>query len=249
MQIQLIRSATLRIEYAGHTFVIDPYLAAKHSRPSLAGKSPNPLVDLPCSPLKVIAHAEMIVISHLHSDHFDPTAQELLPKYIPVLCQPEDKAEIEAKGFRYVIPVVDAVNWQGITITRTSCQHGTGEVLKEMGNASGFVFSSLNEPTVYWTGDTIWYEAVADIIFRTRPDVIITHSCGALWGNGVLIVMDAEQTLAVCRAAPNSTVVATHMESLDHATLIREALRRFADANGIGPEKILIPLDGEKIAF
>jgi L-ascorbate metabolism protein UlaG (beta-lactamase superfamily) len=36
MQLQLIRSATLRIEYAGHTFVIDPYLAAKHSRPSFA---------------------------------------------------------------------------------------------------------------------------------------------------------------------------------------------------------------------
>jgi hypothetical protein len=92
-------------------------------------------------------------------------------------------------------------------------------------------------------------KAVAEVIFRTRPDVIITHSCGAQWGDHVLIVMDAEQTLAVCRAATNSTVVATHMESLDHATVTREALRKYSEANGIGPEKLLIPLDGEKIPF
>lgn len=249
MQIQLIRSATLRLDYAQKSFIIDPYLAAKHTRPSYTGASPNPLVDLPCSPLEVIAGIEMVLISHLHSDHFDPAAQGLLPKDITILCQPEDKAEIESKGFRNVIPVTDTANWQGITITRTPCQHGTGEVLKEMGNASGFVFDSGNEPTVYWAGDTVWCEAVANVILQTRPDVIITHSCGAMWGNHVLIVMDAAQTLAVCRATPNSIVVATHMESLDHATVTRETLRKYAEANGIGHENLLIPLDGEKITF
>ena len=72
-------------------FIIDPYLAAKHTRPSYTGASPNPLVDLPCSPQEVIAGIEMVLISHLHSDHFDPAARELLPKTIPILCQPEDK--------------------------------------------------------------------------------------------------------------------------------------------------------------
>jgi L-ascorbate metabolism protein UlaG (beta-lactamase superfamily) len=144
MQIQLIRSATLRFDYVEKSFIIDPYLAAKHTRPSFTSISPNPLVDLPSSPLEAITGIEMVRISHLHSDHFDPVAQDLLPKDITIFCQPEDKAEIESTGFRNVIPVTDAVNWQGITITRTPCQHGTGEVLKEMGNASGFVFSSAN---------------------------------------------------------------------------------------------------------
>ncbi|HET9910838.1 MAG TPA: MBL fold metallo-hydrolase [Anaerolineales bacterium] len=249
MQIQLIRSATLRFSYAQKNFIIDPYLAAKHTRPSFTGASPNPLVDLPCSPLEVIADIEMTLISHLHSDHFDPVAQDLLPKDTPIFCQEEDKAKIESKGFYNVVPVIDAVNWQGITITRTACQHGSGEVLKEMGNASGFVFQAANEPTVYWAGDTIWCESVADAIRRSQPDIIITHSCGAKWGDGVLIVMDAEQTLAVHRVVPDSVIVATHMDSLDHATVTREDLRAYAEANGLGPEKLLIPLDGEKIAF
>jgi L-ascorbate metabolism protein UlaG (beta-lactamase superfamily) len=249
MQIQLIRNATLRMEYAHRSFIIDPYLAAKHSRPSYTGASPNPLVDLPCSPQEAIAGIEMALISHLHSDHFDPAAKDLLPKAIPMLCQPEDQAEIESMGFRRVIPVKETVNWQGIMITRTLCQHGAGSVLEEMGSASGFVFEAENEPTVYWAGDTIWCEAVAETIHRTQPDVIITHSCGAMWGDHVLIVMDAAQTVVVCHAAPNSTVIATHMEALDHATVTRAALREYAEAQGVGPGKLLIPLDGARITF
>ena len=249
MQLQLIRSATLRLEYARHRFIIDPYLAARHTRPSYTGASPNPLVDLPCSPLEAIAGIEMVLISHLHSDHFDPAAKELLPKTLPVLCQPEDQAEIESMGFRRVIPVHDRVDWHGIRITRTPCQHGTGAVLAEMGDASGFVFSAQNEPTIYWAGDTIWCEAVAETIHRTQPDVIVTHSCGAVWGDHVLIIMDAAQTVAVCRTAPSSTIIATHMEALDHATVTRAALREYAEAQGVGPAKLLIPLDGTRITL
>lgn len=59
--------------------------------------------------------------------------------------------------------------------------------------------------------------------------------------------MDAEQTIAVCRAAPNSTVIATHMEALDHATVSRAELRQQADAAGI--DNLLIPADGETLTF
>jgi L-ascorbate metabolism protein UlaG (beta-lactamase superfamily) len=118
-----------------------------------------------------------------------------------------------------------------------------------MGDVSGFVFEAENEPTVYWAGDTIWCESVADVISQIQPDIIITHSCGAVWGDNVLIVMGAAQTVAVCRAAPNSVVIATHMDSLDHATVSREALRAYAEANGIQSEQLLIPADGEKLAF
>jgi L-ascorbate metabolism protein UlaG (beta-lactamase superfamily) len=249
MKIQLIRSATLRIEYAQHRFVIDPYLAAKHSRPSFSGKSPNPLVDLPCAPQDVIADIEWAMVSHMHSDHFDPAAQALLSKETPILCQPGDEAQIEAKGFRRVIPVTATLTWQDVLISHAPGQHGTGEVLQEMGRAAGFVFQAEHEPTVYWAGDTIWTAAMADVIARLQPQIIITHSCGAVWGEQVLIVMDAEQTVAVCQAAPASIVVATHMDSLDHATISRADLRQYAEAQGIGADRLRIPADGETLTF
>jgi L-ascorbate metabolism protein UlaG (beta-lactamase superfamily) len=247
MHIQLIRSATIRLTYAGHTILIDPYLAARFSRPSYTGRSPNPLVELPCTPQEAIAGTELVLISHLHSDHFDPAACDLLPKELPILCQPQDGARLVEMGFQDVRPLVDPAQWQGITIARTPCQHGSGKVLAEMGEASGFVLRAPGEPTVYWAGDTVWFPGVANTIARERPDVIVTHSCGAMWGEGVLILLDAAQTAAVCQAAPWATVVATHMEALDHATVTRQALREYVTAQGIGPERLRIPADGETV--
>lgn len=248
MQIQLIRSATLRIDYAQQRFLIDPYLAPQHTMPSYSGRSPNPLVTLPFSAQEVIDGIDMVLISHLHSDHFDPTAQQLLAADQSMVCQPGDAEELARRGFRSVLPVVDRLDWKGIEISRTVGRHGTGEVLQKMGDASGFVFKADNEPTVYWAGDTIWCEQVAEVVDQIQPDIIITHSCGAKWED-VLILMDAQQTVAVCKAAPDSVVIATHMDSVDHATVSRQALRAYADASGIQPAQLLIPADGEKLVF
>lgn len=249
MQIQLIRNATMRITYAGRQLLTDPFLAPKHAIPSFANISPNPLVDLPCAPEDVIAGVEMVLVSHLHSDHFDALAQNVLPKNIPLYCQPDDKTQLAEKGFNAVTPVEQAVVWQGITLTRTPGQHGSGDWASRMGQVSGFIFKADNEPVVYWAGDTIWYPAVEQIIANTRPNIIITHSSGARFGDSAPIVMDAEQTLAVCRAAPKATVIAIHLETLDHGTVSRTDLRALALENNISVNRLFIPADGETLNF
>ncbi|MGY3387724.1 hypothetical protein ACVWW6_000315 [Bradyrhizobium sp. USDA 3311] len=42
--------------------------APKHSRPSIAGRSPNPLVELPVSTDQALDGVELVIVSHLHSD-------------------------------------------------------------------------------------------------------------------------------------------------------------------------------------
>jgi L-ascorbate metabolism protein UlaG (beta-lactamase superfamily) len=248
MRFRLIRSATLRLCYAGRELLVDPYFAPRHSRPSFTGKSPNPLIELPVPSGEVMAGVELVIVSHLHSDHFDPEAQRLLPKDLPILCQPGDEDTIRGvrgHGFQDVTPVEGSVTWEGITVTRAPGQHGTGAVLSDMGSVMGFVLQADGEPTVYWAGDTIWYEPVRETIERFRPDVIVTHSSGAVWGEGVLIVMDAAQTVEVCRAAPESLVIATHLDFLDHGTVSRIDLRDHARAAGISDGRLWIPEDGE----
>lgn len=247
MQIQLIRNATLRVTYAGHLFLIDPFLAAKHAIESFAGISPNPLVDLPCSPEEVIEDVEMVLVSHLHMDHFDSLAQNLLPKDISIFCQLGDEGKIAETGFRQVTPIDDVITWERITIIRTPGQHGTGKWAERMGRVSGFVFRADGEPTVYWCGDTIWYEQVERVIEDAQPDVIVTHSSGAEFAKDDPIVMDACQTIEVCKAAPQATVIAVHLESLDHGTISRADLRARADHEGIPAGQLLIPADGETL--
>ncbi len=248
MKIQLIRNATLRLTYAGHTFGIDPFLAPKHSLGSYAARSPNPLVDLPCPPEAVIADLAMVLVSHLHTDHFDPLAQQLLPDHTPIFCQPNDTDHICKMGFVDVSPVANEINWKGITIRRTPGSHGSSEaVLRDMGSVSGFILRATGEPIVYWAGDTILYEDIVAVIDQENPNVIITHSGGAVWGDDELIIMDAAQTVAVCQQASTSTVVATHLEALDHCMTSRAELRATAQEAGIPDQRLRIPADGEVI--
>jgi len=118
-----------------------------------------------------------------------------------------------------------------------------------MGKVSGYVLQAENEPVIYWTGDTIFCDEVRQVIDEYKPDIIITHSCGAVLDNSDPIIMDARQTVDVCKYADTSTIIAVHMEALDHASVTREDLRRLADNEGVLAEKLLIPKDGEIITF
>lgn len=120
-----------------------------------------------------------------------------------------------------------------------------------MGRVMGMVLQAVGEPTLYWAGDTVLCDGVSAALAAFAPAVIVTHSCGARWpdtdGKRQLIVMDAAQTIALCHAAPSSTVIATHMEALDHATVSRTELRTAAEGASIAESRLLIPSDGEII--
>ena len=62
------------------------------------------------------------------------------------------------------------------------------------------------------------------------------------------IIMGKEDIHEVCLAAPKATIIASHMESVNHVTLSRGELRRFLDEKGM-TERVLIPADGESYKF
>lgn len=249
MQIQLIRNATMKITYGGHTILTDPMLSPKGAFRSFANIAKNPTVELPFPVEDVVNGVEAAVVTHYHPDHFDKAAGAVLPKRIAVFCQPGDEARFADEGFSSVTPIQRSHTWQGITITRTEGQHGSGKVLEMMGKVSGFVFQADGEPTVYWVGDSIWCEPVEQSIAEFKPDVIITHSGGAKLPDFDHIIMDAEQTLTTVHASGEAIVVAVHLEALDHCGVSREALRQLAEKKGISPNRFLIPEDGAVLSF
>ncbi len=249
MELQLIRNATVKMSYSGKTLLLDPYLGEKGSGPSYAGKEHSPVVPLPIPLEEVLAGVEAILASHVHSDHFDTTAREILPKDLPLLCQPENEQTMRDLGFTDVHPVAGKLWLDEISVSRTPGRHGSGAVLKDMGIVSGFFFEAPGEPSIYWAGDTVLTDEIRELLRVRKPDVVLTHSCGAVWGEGTLILMDDVQTVEVCRLAPESTVVAIHMEAVDHATVSRTQLRETARKSGISDERLLIPLDGESVAL
>lgn len=126
-------------------------------------------------------------------------------------------------------------------------QHGlTPET--DCGPASGVVLAAQGEPTLYLAGDTVWYQAVAASLERFRPQVTVLNCCGATLASRGRIIMDEEDVLTVCQAAPWTRVVASHMEAVNHGNVSRAYLRTFCDRLGVG-DQVLIPADGETLEF
>lgn len=255
MHVTLIRNATLLLEYAGKRLLIDPFFAEKHSLPSFAGIAQNPLVDLPIAPEHIVQNIDMVLVSHLHTDHFDTSAELMLDRQLPLICHPDHAEKIHQKAFADVRPLVQSITWEGITFTRINGHHGMGAIEQVMGQVMGFVLQAEDEPTLYWAGDTVLCEAVEDAIKTYQPDVIVTHSGGATWANPdqttkpILIIMDDAQTIATAKHLPEGIVIATHMEALDHCHTTREALRTTAREAGIADDHLLILADGEGIVL
>jgi L-ascorbate metabolism protein UlaG (beta-lactamase superfamily) len=247
MKLQLIRNATLRLEYAGSVILIDPLLGPKHSYPSYVGIEDNPTVGLPIPTSEVLAGVDLIILSHLHGDHFDAEAQNIIDKTMPILCQPGDKEKIETYGFNSLIELESETQRGDVNIARTGGEHGTGKWAERLNPVSGFVFQAPDEPTVYWIGDSVWCEEVKHALDKYQPDVIISHSGGAELGDSGPIIMDAAQTIALCETSPSARVIATHLEALDHCKTSRKALQLAAEESGIDRNRLLIPEDGERI--
>src|SRR5579871_4963535 len=150
MRLRLIRHATILVEYAGHTLLVDPMLDDAGARPAMQNSPKprkNPLVALPMPADQVVRGAEAVLVTHTHSDHWDGTAARILPKDIPLFGQIEDEQKFRGQGFTNVQPVTSSVTWNGIEITRTGGQHGRGEIGKAMAPVSGFVLRAPGEPT------------------------------------------------------------------------------------------------------
>lgn len=249
MEIQLIRNATMRIRYGGTLLLTDPMLLPKGAIESWAGIAKNPTVDLPIPSEAVTTGIEAVLASHLHKDHFDQAAWETLPKSLPIYCQPADEDRLRQNGFETVTVIHRSVKLKGIELTRTGGQHGSGPILKTLGDVSGFVLRAQDEPTLYWAGDTVWCDEVAEVLEAEHPEIIIVHASGAKLQGSDVIVMNDEMVTTVCNEAPEAVVVAVHMEALDHATVTRAQLRQTAQRCVIPDKQLLIPEDGQTLRF
>ena len=235
MRLTLVRNATLVLELAGKRLLVDPMLDEAGARPPVEGtRNPvaNPTAPLPVPAEEIVTGLDAVLVPHRHRDHLDGTAEELLPRDVPVFCQPEDEDALRELGLD-VRAVDDALEWDGLRILRTPARHGTGPIADALAPVSGFVLDGL-----YIAGDTVWYEGVEQTIERHRPRVAVVNAGGAEFTEGGLIIMGVDDVREVAARVP--TVVAVHLEALNHCYLTRAALQAEL------PE-VLVPADGETL--
>lgn len=254
MHVQQIRNATLKLDYAGKYFLIDPMFADKEAYPGLQGAPnshlSNPTVGL-VVPVDELTAVDAVIVTHTHFDHWDEVAKKVLPKHLPVFVQHDADAQlVTSSGFTDVRILTEDTKFEGITLSKTSGQHGSDAAVAAigqlLGEVSGVVFNHPSEKTLYLAGDTLWNDHVVEALSAHNPDVIILN-CGDAQITGLgSIIMNTQDVLEVHRAAPQATLIATHMEGVAHAVLSRNDLRAFATDQGFA-ERLLVPDDGQTV--
>ncbi len=255
---QLIRNATVKISYAGTTFLVDPMLGDQGAFPGFSGTHNshlrNPLVALPV-PLEEVMDVDAVIVTHLHPDHWDETARRQLPKALPIFVQDEqDAASVRNDGFTDVRVLGDAVMFNGTRLTRVRGQHGTDRHMAEfgpvLGSVSGVIFERPQHVSVYVAGDTIWCPPVEAAIETHRPDVIILNTGYArIAGFDGSIIMGKEDLARARTHAADAVLIGVHMEAVNHAVQSRAELAQYIVEQQLDATRTRIPADGETYRF
>ncbi|WP_207421378.1 MBL fold metallo-hydrolase [Desertivirga brevis] len=251
MKIQLWRNATVLLELNNKRLLLDPMLGAKGSMgllPMIKEQQPNPLVDLPFSARELEAqlqHIDAVLLTHLHPDHWDLAAQELISKELPIICSSLIAPDLNQQGFQNILVPDRELEWEGIQFSLTEGRHGSGEIGAMMGTVNGFVIKSGSE-AAYFAGDTIWYEEINSILQNFKPAFVVLNGGAAQFDQGEPILMTSEEIILAAQALPSSKFYIVHLEALSHAREDRGIIKSKISQNGL-QNQCFVPADGEVI--
>jgi L-ascorbate metabolism protein UlaG (beta-lactamase superfamily) len=273
MRITQIRNATILVQLGAHRILVDPMLSAQGALPTLKyftrTQRRNPTVELPAGTEKLLDSVSHCLITHCQKGHFDhldrAAVRWLRARNTPVLCMPGD-ADYLRKLRLNVVPLElghDAVAEPASAepahaefargtflegrVTAIPCLHGVGFVGRFMAHGFGYVIDFPGEPRLYLAGDTILSKPVRACLTSLQPAVAVLPAGGARFDIGGEIIMDVE---AVMQAAQlfNGTVIANHLEALDHCPAKRGQVLAAACKIGLA-NRVLAPADGESCDF
>lgn len=127
--------------------------------------------------------------------------------------------------------------------------YANSQLAESLGQAMGIVFQAPGSKTVYVVGDTLWRTEVDQALAKFKPEVIVLNAGAArLVGFTGAIIMGKDDVLHAYQAAPNATIIASHMDAINHMTLSRKELREHVRQHGI-QDRVRIPADGEILKF
>ena len=256
---QHIRNATAKIEIAGSTFLVDPYLAPKGSYAGFEGtinsQKRNPLIEMAEPVEKVLQGVDAVIVTHTHADHWDEYAQKVLPKTLPIFVQNAGDARIiRSQGFKDVRVVGKNTEFNKVKLSKTGGQHGTDQMyaipqLAELaGEAMGVVMQADGEKTLYIVGDTIWNEEVDFALNRYKPEVIVMNTGYAqLQGFSDGIIMGKADVAKARQVAPQADIITVHMDAVNHAAVTSDEMRKFVKENKLS--KVAVPKESEVLKY
>ena len=188
VKLTLIRHATLRVEVAGHTLLVDPQLdpaGARAGRAQHAEPAQQPARRAPAARRGRRRRASTACsLTHLHADHFDETAKRLIPHDLPVFCQPQDAERCTPPASSTRGPCTATRKFGELLIVRTEGRHGTGEIGEKMAPGQRLRARRARRAARLHRRRHDPLRRGAAAVAEHRPDVIVVNAGAARFNAG-----------------------------------------------------------------
>jgi L-ascorbate metabolism protein UlaG (beta-lactamase superfamily) len=225
--IMFVGNATVLIRYAGFTILTDPNFLHRGEHVHLGyGLTSERLTD-PALTLANLPAIDLIVLSHMHGDHFDHRVQEKLDRTIPIVTTPGAADALEKMHFQSRHALAP---WQAMTvkkggatlrITSMPARHGPPLLASLLPQTMGSMleFSSQENKIdyrLYISGDTLVYDEIREIP-RRFPDIdlALLHLGGTKILNMVMVTMDGKQGAEMVRIVTPQKALPIHYNDYD----------------------------------
>jgi L-ascorbate metabolism protein UlaG (beta-lactamase superfamily) len=236
--ITLIGGPTALIEIDGFRLLTDPTFDAP-------GAYHLPHVKLeklagPALAASEIGEIDAVLLSHdQHSDNLDHAGRDFLAKAKRVLTTEIAAKRLggHAEGFApWASTELRGKNGHALTITATPARHGPAGIEPLAGDVIGFVVSSSKPGSrpVYISGDTVWYDGVAEVARRFDCGVVLPFAGAAQTRGPFHLTMDTNDTIETARAFADALIVPMHTDGWAHFKQSANDLRVSFDALGFG---------------
>ena len=221
MNITLVRSATLILETtAGRLARRSDARSGGRASPDRGHREPRPQPDRRArrSPRsRSCADSTACLVTHCHKDHLDDTAERLLPRDLPVFCQPEDEAALRELGLdarpRRRVARVERAS------ACTGCRHSMATARSRRRSRRSAASCSTSSTSPATRSGT--RRSRDDRAVRTRGSRSSTPAAPRSSRAGS-IVMGVDDVREVVARVPSSCAV--HLEALNHCFLTRADL-------------------------
>lgn len=243
LTLTLIGGPTALIEIDGFRLLTDPTF-------DLPGTYQLPHVKLeklagPALALDAIGEIDAVLLSHdQHSDNLDESGKHFLPKAKRVLTTEVGAKRLggHAEGFAPWASTELSKNGRSLSITATPARHGPHGIEPFAGEVIGFVLESKGSRPIYISGDTVWYDGVAEVARRFKAGVVMPFAGAAQTRGPFHLTMDTNDTIETARAFPDAVIVPVHTDGWAHFKQNANDLKVSFDALGFGARlKLLEP--------
>jgi L-ascorbate metabolism protein UlaG (beta-lactamase superfamily) len=235
--IFFVGTATVILRYAGFTLLTDPNFLHQGDHVHLGHGLTARRLTNPALELEDLPALDLVLLSHLHEDHFDRLVAEKLDKNLPIVTTPHAAKSLQKKGFRSLYPLD---TWQSIAIRKGTHtlnisampgRHGPGllnlALPPVMGSLLEFQEQGKTHCCLYITGDTLVIDQLKEIPQRyPNIDVALLH-LGGTKIFGILLTMDAKQGLEALKIINPRVAIPIHYNDY---TVFKSPLEDFQSA-------------------